>query len=478
MNMGGSRIQVTDAALPGGTQTFYSSYAAFDVTEASKTPTLLWEKDFGGILGYTTSAPCVFKVKDKWFLAIGSGPTAYDAVSTQKGRVIIVDVATGALLRTFETDETAAFMNTPVALDKNLNFSVAAIYAGSTYRVGTGPWQGRAYKIAIPQLNGSGVYSPSCKDCYDDNPANWVWTKILDMPAPFTAPFALSIDQKDNVWIFMGSGRFHASDDKTSGTQNYIMGMKDPFYNRRGIAESKTTGLPACYNKYDVTCPLTAADLFNATPYAIKADGTVDVKAGFTETLGLDGKTFDDMMTLGVKKKGTGTDPLEIYQGWYRELLVPPASCPCICVDLACDVDQSCMTNPACPSPCNRESCTASERNLNKPVAFGGLALFPTFTPIADPCMSGGTSNLYGLYFESGTAYKKAAFLQADNTAVIQDVIGLGFGLASAPAIHAAKEAGQSGTAYMQMSTGQIVEIPIDPIFNIKSGIQFWREGR
>ena len=478
MNMGGSPIEVTDAAFtPGGKKTFYSSYAAIDVTDPAN-PVVLWESDFDGALGYTTSTPSVVKVQDKWFLAIGSGPTSYDGKSTQNGKVLIVDIKTGVLKKAlpFTTDETLAFMSSLVGLDKNLNYSVAALYVGTTYS-DSGQWLGRIWKLAIPQKQG-GTYAPSCKTCYDENPNQWVWSKMADLPAPVTAPLTLTVDRSDNVWVLAGTGRFLNSDDKVDGSQNYLFGIKDPFYNRRGIAKTTTTGLPTCYNSYTDTCPLTISDLFNADAYAVKADGTIEIKSGFTDTLALGGSSFDDFVTNGVKKKTTGTNPLEMYQGWYRRLPKPPHSCPCECTATACEANPPCMADRTCPTPCKHMECKASERVLNKPVAFGGVALFPTFTPIPDPCMSGGNSYLYGLYLETGTAYKKAVFKTADNSAINQDSVALGFGLASCPAIHAGKEQGESATGFMQMSTGQIVQIAIDPIFNVKSGMQFWRDGR
>jgi len=97
---------------------------------------------------------------------------------------------------------------------------------------------------------------------------------------------------------------------------------------------------------------------------------------------------------------------------------------------------------------------------------------------VSDLCRFGGSSKLYGLYYESGTAYKKKVFTQADNSDAIQDVVSLGAGLASSPAIHAGKQQGQAGTALSQLSTGQIVQIEITPAYSVKSGTQYWRESR
>jgi type IV pilus assembly protein PilY1 len=475
MNLGGKPITVSDPAFAGGAQTFVSSYAAFDITVPGS-PAFLWEKSFPN-MGFTTTTPAVVKVKDSWFLVIGSGPTSEDGTSTQNGRVFIINLATGALLQTFVTTETNAFMNSPVALDKNMNYNVAAIYVGASYQSGS-TWLGKAYKIAVPQLNTSGDYDPFCIDCYDDNPLNWRWQPLFESPAPFSAPFTLSVDHRDNAWVFIGTGRYIASADRLSGDQQYLFGIKDPFYNRRGTVQGDAF-TPGCFQDYDATgCTITMADVFNANPYRMSAGGTVEIKSGYTDTLGLEGKNFDEFLAAGVKKKSTGSNPMEIYQGWYRNLPVPPESCPCVCTATGCSSATPCLSDLSCPAPCSRYACTSSERVVNKPAAFGGIALFPTFTPVSDLCRFGGSSKLYGLYFESGTSYKRTVFRGADNTDAIQDVVSLGAGLASSPAIHAGKQQGQSGTALSQLSTGQIVQVEVVPAFTVKSGTQYWRESR
>jgi hypothetical protein len=51
-------------------------------------------------------------------------------------------------------------------------------------------------------------------------------------------------------------------------------------------------------------------------------------------------------------------------------------------------------------------------------------------------------------------------------------------GLASSPAIHVGKKEGQTGTVISQLSTGQIVQIDVTPALAVKSGAQYWKEGK
>jgi type IV pilus assembly protein PilY1 len=108
---------------------------------------------------------------------------------------------------------------------------------------------------------------------------------------------------------------------------------------------------------------------------------------------------------------------------------------------------------------------------------FGGSTLFPAFTPDTDVCVARGSSALYALYFETGTAYKKPVLVNPalDQQTYIAEKMELGAGLSSSFGIHAGKQAG--ATLYGQQSTGVIVEIPIIPAITVKSGAIYWREG-
>jgi hypothetical protein len=122
------------------------------------------------------------------------------------------------------------------------------------------------------------------------------------------------------------------------------------------------------------------------------------------------------------------------------------------------------------------------ERALSKPSLLGGLALFTTYVPNQDVCSFGGESYLYALYFETGTAYKKPVFSGANATetiggmTVIRDKINLGLGMASSVGIHVGQQEGGKATGYVQQSTGAILQLDLDPAFNIRSGFISWEE--
>ena len=443
MNMGGAPIAVEDTFTGAGTETrsFSSSYFALDITDPAQ-PKFLWEQNFPG-LGFTTATPGVIKVAqrtaggavaaEKWLCVMGSGPTDYDGTSSQPGRVFLVDLFSGTLYAPspfpgwFQTAENNAFMNAPVSLDKSLNYSVDAVYVGASYLSGDGTRKGTLYKIGVKIDNKT--YTEGLDASYSLDPATWTWRALLEVPAPLSAPFTLSIDTLDNVWVYAGTGEFLFPGDKNpeSGIakqQNYLLGIKDPFYNS---SYDEKSAVKKCYHNYDdaVQCRLTMDNLLPADSYQVKASGKVEIPGGGEIS-------FDELIEKARKQ-----------DGWYRLLATG----------------------------------TLSERMLHKAAVFGGITLFPAFTPDADVCVASGSSALYALYFETGTAYKKPVLVNPalDQQTYIADKMELGAGLSSSFGIHAGKQAG--ATLYGQQSTGVIVEIPVIPAIKVKSGAIYWREG-
>ena len=99
------------------------------------------------------------------------------------------------------------------------------------------------------------------------------------------------------------------------------------------------------------------------------------------------------------------------------------------------------------------------ERNLGQPTVFGAIVTFTTYLPATDPCQYEGQSNLYGVYYETGTAYTKSVMgLGGDQDASgnyeVLRKLSLGPGLALTPALHSGKEEGSR--IFIQTSTGAV----------------------
>jgi len=118
---------------------------------------------------------------------------------------------------------------------------------------------------------------------------------------------------------------------------------------------------------------------------------------------------------------------------------------------------------------------------LVKGSVVGGIVLTPSFIPNDDICGFGGESNLYGFYYETGTAYCWVGFnngtatkdIDGQQVTVVLDMISLGEGRASAVGIHVGTEGVRTFT---QQSTGTILAEGVTPAFKIKSGMKSWLE--
>ncbi|MDY7036248.1 MAG: PilC/PilY family type IV pilus protein, partial [Thermodesulfobacteriota bacterium] len=244
LRMGGKEICVEDDFDDGSgttvyeTRTFYPSYVCMDITDP-RNPRLLWERTYQG-LGMTTSRPAVIKVNEKWFAVFGSGITDYEGSSNQPARVFVVDLKTGDSISgttwfasgttdgwLFQSGESNAFMNSPVSLDKELNYNVDAIYFGESYN-DSGTWKGKVYRVSVP-------WNWNDTATYVDNPNSstspWSFSRIFDATRPITAPVSLSLDSFDNTWVYFGTGRYIGQADKTNTDTQYLFGIVDPFFN-------------------------------------------------------------------------------------------------------------------------------------------------------------------------------------------------------------------------------------------------------
>ena len=117
---------------------------------------------------------------------------------------------------------------------------------------------------------------------------------------------------------------------------------------------------------------------------------------------------------------------------------------------------------------------------LTKSLLLGGTVFTSTFVPNEDVCESGGESYLNAYYYETGTAYPKAGYMNDGTGAVlingqemteVLDKMLLGHGKSSAIGVHV----GAEGTkAFIQQSTGAVLSEGLNPVFTVKSGLISW----
>jgi len=443
MNKGGKHIWAEgdyNDGLGNRTRHFYPTYVCMDITEP-RNPRLLWERTYSVPAapaenasndtdqGLTTFSPAIVKVKEKWFGVFGSGPIDFHGNSDRNGHIFVVDLRTGEPYRNgtddwlFETSDPRAFMASPVSMDKNMNYNVDAIYIGETYDDDSGvgfDWKGVMYKVTVPW---------NFSDCntYDDTTNQWTLSMLCDSPAPITAPAALSVDHLENAWIYFGTGRYLSEDDKSNTDQQYFVGIKDPFFNKEHTIGGSFND--SYYHNNGLL--LDISHLFEADLYTVIEGGAVYTGGSF----------YGNFNYLKSQAR--------LKDGWYRTL-----------------------------------SQETKERCIVKPAIVGGTVLAPTFAPNDDICEFGGNSYLYGLYYETGTAYARAVFTGGTDTIEtddgtkekVLDVIDLGEGMASSSGIHIGRQEGGKAGAFIQISTGEVVGLEIDPALKPRSGLKFWIE--
>ncbi len=432
LNMGGKNISVYED-FGSGTPTerqFAPTYVMMDITDPRK-PRLVWERSYSG-LGMSCSVPAPVRVgsldgnDSKWFLVFGSGPSDYDYVSDQPGRIFVVDMLTGEPYGMSPTEDwrwqTAnnSYFNAPLALDVHQSNNVDGVYLAENYF--KTQWLSDLHKIVIPctqclwseKADGSTYQRDELK--YDADPYNWMLTKLFEPQGPVSAKLNAAVDFSGNVMLFFGTGRFYAEADKIDVQQQYLYAIKDPFYN-------ETKYKSDYYHKFGAYKTLLHSELLNSGTITVTEDGTVSGYTGQTD--------FWDF----VRAVRADED------GWYVPLLLNGTS--------------------------------PSERIISQTAVFGGLYLTPTFTPQSDICSMGGETTFLAGYFETGTAYKKPCLTTATGNPSAPIPIRMPTSFVGMPpsklVIHTGQEKGTVVT--IQLGTGEFLSIGGETAFSPQDAI-------
>jgi type IV pilus assembly protein PilY1 len=381
MGLGGATRNSTDTCIDGTSAgtciktpvngVGYSSYFALDITNPDTLPPasgaikFLWEFSGQGQLGSTLSGPAIVRIgsagkNGRWFAVFGSGPTGpidttahtFYGKSDQNLKLFVVDIGTGQLAATIDTQVPNAFAGTlataVIDVDKNNSsspsfYSDDAIYVGYVQQdTSAGTW------------TKGGVLRVYTKNNLD--PTQWQVNPLIQNIGPVTTTVAKLQDPNatygtgsgaiGKLWIYFGTGRyFYSSDDLTPSTPFRLYGIIDPCYsNNTGYPNFTPTG-PT--NAFDTTCGTTVAE-------SQLTDQTGSITAGPAASLSSSSK------------------------GWLVSL--------------------------ASSETYNGTSFNA-ERVISNPVASpAGTVFFTTFLPTADVCGFGGESYLWALNYNSGAA--------------------------------------------------------------------------
>ncbi len=259
----------------------FSSIFALDVTNpitsdltSGTYPKLMWEFS-DPRLGFTTVTPAIIRIKDsnetssglqrngKWYVIVASGPTGpiannrFYGYSDKKLTIFVLDLRTGALVRTFSSAATGG-INTNFTLPVDAP-AFAGSLSGST--TDTDKFDGTrsgAYSddaIYIGYTRGNSSTAPTAWNVggvvrlltYNDpNPANWEISNLIDGIGPVTtAVTKLQDSTKSKLWLYFGTGRNYFKGDDPTNVQS-LFGIKDPCFvsgNKFDIASHCTTSV-------------------------------------------------------------------------------------------------------------------------------------------------------------------------------------------------------------------------------------------
>ncbi|MBV5326177.1 MAG: hypothetical protein JZU65_00860 [Chlorobium sp.] len=127
---------------------------------------------------------------------------------------------------------------------------------------------------------------------------------------------------------------------------------------------------------------------------------------------------------------------------------------------------------------------SVGHRNLGQAALLGEVLTFTSYLPSADVCQTEGTSELYAVYYKTGTAYKKPildAIWHDDGDSIVEQNelqlrkrMSIGSGMALSPNIHVGSEDGAK--AFIQTSKGGISIFQEDAPGLSKSVKSYWRQ--
>ena len=379
-----------------------SAYVVLDITNPEVAPKLLAELK-PDTLNLTTSAATVVPVGDairpgdasdvsipnKWYLVFGSGPTDLGSgASTQRARLFAYDLTALAKGRSSLTSTEGARITTGP-----FGSGFALLSENNTF-VGD---------PVVPDfdldLKAESIYFGTVGDAVgtagslwrlavgeDPSPTNWgAPYQLLVANQPFFAQPSVTVDSRLRTWIIAGTGRALVTSDKTSTTQQSLY----------GVIDTKPQTGPGFASPPTAAQVVTVAGLTDVSNSAVRSNGDVD----------LNGDNSTDTTFNGLAKD------IILSKGWKRNYSIFSA-----------------------PNP--------SERSPNRSTLADGLLLNAAFTPSLNQCTSQGTSRLFVLAFETGTALPGgnlgSVACPACPSGVTKSIsdIPIGQGMASSPAIH------------------------------------------
>jgi type IV pilus assembly protein PilY1 len=381
MRLGGGAFEVDHDQDPATAPlTLRSAYVVMDITNPETKPKVLAEISHAE-LGFTTSTPdIIFRYdenlgKNTWFLAFGSGPTDLsNFTSNQSARLFNYNLKAKQMRNGWPVDLADAF-TTPDDLAFIANSFVGDVtgadfdifqagddfFADPKYR--TDAWYfgvtsgdpdaptGKLFRWK--RINGAADPDNSLKLLLDPGDAADAGDRRPNQ-AFMNAP-TLSRDDNNRIWVYAGTGRYEAKDDKLSDHQQSFYGIKEPVNGSGAISYAEVS----------------RDDVLDVTDIRVKADddndgdSVIKLKSGSPVVLGGETiETFKELETYIEDNKA----------GWLHELMEAGGGDP-------------------------------STRNVSRAAVTGGVLAYADFTPSAELCEPLGESAVNIVYYKTGTGH-------------------------------------------------------------------------
>ena len=341
-----------------------------------------------------------------------------------------------------------SFVSDLVTVDFGLNFLSNSVYFG-TVSGDFDDWGGRLYRLVTEKRGVSGAQEPSLPHEWPDllqNPSLGLEldnpTPLIDVGQPVTAAPAVSWDY-NNYWVYFGTGRLYNRNDYNDLNIFTYYGIKEPW----DCTGNSFTWATVENKDPDGETEQGERGLLRVDEIKVLAHQRADLAVlecldETTDCLPPGVTVFSELREYIAGLGCTTNDPAQRgTDGWKREF--------------------------------HREG----ERNLGQATLLGGLLTYSAYLPSEDICTPEGTSDLYALYFQTGTAWHRPIFkreLVEGEEVDYQKLIGPG--LAVSPSLHVGTDTGAK--AFLQTSTGAIISLeqPELPFSDYRTGREWWRE--
>ncbi|MDF1615693.1 pilus assembly protein [Desulfurivibrio dismutans] len=467
MRFGGEKVELNG-------KTFSSAFFILDITNPEEPPRLLAEMTFNETdtmaMGFTTAVPTVVPMvndtQSEWYLVLGSGPTNVKGESNQQAGIGVISLRelvhdtdpvpfripktepgeiTGKQTGSFMLSDPNTSISELITADFGLNYLANAVYFGTVSGNFTEGWGGKMYRLVTDSRTLDGHQEATKPDQWPgllDTSPNPV--ELIDVGQPVTAAASISFDYH-NYWIYFGTGRLFNSNDYND----------EDFFHYYGVKEPRDCEVPGTFTW-----------------------GTVAHKDYLADV------TTTDIGNRGLLR----VDQIEVQSNHLASAAALECSDASLCLPSGVEYFkqlQDYIAGFGCSFPADEQGLDGwyrrfhreGERNLGQATVLGGLLTYSAYLPNDDVCNPEGTSDLYALYFQTGTAWHRSIFgKQLEEGEWVDYQVLVGPGLATTPSLHVGADTGAK--AFLQTSTGAIISIdqPELPFEDHRPGRAWWRE--